>query len=418
MGKIRKITKIFVVAILTIILPFEMIFNGINKSIISKAEEVNDYEDSDIQDNSLEDDDYDFSITEDNDSFSEISVQSDTEEENSDNDYLLDAKSLYAYIKEHLCADKQNYIFLDEVQLVDGFERVVNSIYLQPNVDIYITGSNSHMLSGELATLLSGRYITIHIFPLSFSEFASVHEGYSLDVFKRYTDTSSFPYALQISDSFQLQVYLQDIFNTIVMRDVVMHNKIDNINTLMRLARFLADNIGNLNSSKRIADTLTSAGMKTNSHTIDTYLQYICDAFLFYPVRRFDVKGNELLRIGQKYYLADVGLRQTLLGRRVADRGRVLENVVYLELRRRGYQVFVGYVNGAEVDFVAQRNGSVEYYQVAESVIEPDTLERELSSLRAIKDHYPKYLLTLDNQPDVDHDGIHQTYVLDWMLKV
>ena len=335
-----------------------------------------------------------------------------------DNDYLLDAKSLYAYLKEHLCADMQNYIFLDEVQLVDGFERVVNSIYLQPNVDIYITGSNSHMLSGELATLLSGRYITIHIFPLSFSEFASVHEGYSLDVFKRYTDTSSFPYALQISDSFQLQVYLQDIFNTIVMRDVVMHNKIDNINTLMRLARFLADNIGNLNSSKRIADTLTSAGMKTNSHTIDTYLQYICDAFLFYPVRRFDVKGNELLRIGQKYYLADVGLRQTLLGRRVADRGRVLENVVYLELRRRGYQVFVGYVNGAEVDFVAQRNGSVEYYQVAESVIEPDTLERELSSLRAIKDHYPKYLLTLDNQPDVDHDGIHQTYVLDWMLKV
>ena len=338
--------------------------------------------------------------------------------EEMDNDYLLDAKSLYAYLKEHLCADNQNYIFLDEVQLVDGFERVVNSIYLQPNVDIYITGSNSHMLSGELATLLSGRYITIHIFPLSFSEFASVHEGYSLDVFKRYTDTSSFPYALQISDSFQLQVYLQDIFNTIVMRDVVMHNKIDNINTLMRLARFLADNIGNLNSSKRIADTLTSAGMKTNSHTIDTYLQYICDAFLFYPVRRFDVKGNELLRIGQKYYLADVGLRQTLLGRRVTDRGRVLENVVYLELRRRGYQVFVGYVNGAEVDFVAQRNGSVEYYQVAESVIEPDTLERELSSLRAIKDHYPKYLLTLDNQPDVDHDGIHQTYVLDWMLKV
>ena len=337
--------------------------------------------------------------------------------EDMDNEYLQDAKSLYAYIKEHLCVDKQNYIFLDEVQLVDGFERVVNSLYLLQNVDIYITGSNSHMLSGELATLLSGRYITIHVFPLSFSEFASVHEGYSLDVFKRYTETSSFPYALQISDSFQLQVYLQDIFNTIVMRDVVMHNKIDNINTLMRLARFLADNIGNLNSSKRIADTLTSVGMKTNSHTIDTYLQYICDAFLFYPVRRFDVKGNELLRIGQKYYLADVGLRQTLLGKRVADRGRVLENVVYLELRRRGYQVFVGYINGTEVDFVAQRNGSVEYYQVAESVIEQDTLERELSSLRAIKDHYPKYLLTLDNQPDVDHDGIHQTYVLDWMLK-
>lgn len=337
--------------------------------------------------------------------------------EDMDNDFLQDAKTLYAYIKEHLCADKQNYIFLDEVQLVEGFQRVVNSLYLQPNVDIYITGSNSHMLSGELATLLSGRYISIHVLPLSFAEFASVNKGYTVDVFNHYTETSSFPYALQITDSFQLQVYLQDIFNTIVMRDVVMHNKIDNINTLMRLARFLADNIGNLNSSKRIADTLTSSGMKTNSHTVDTYVQYLCDAFLFYPVRRFDVKGNELLRIGQKYYLADVGLRQTLLGRRAADRGRVLENVVYLELRRRGYQVFVGYVNGAEVDFVAQRNGSVEYYQVAESVIEPNTLKRELSALQTIKNHYPKYLLTLDNQPPVDYDGIHQIYVLEWMLQ-
>lgn len=337
--------------------------------------------------------------------------------EDMDNDFLQDAKTLYAYIKEHLCADKQNYIFLDEVQLVEGFQRVVNSLYLQPNVDIYITGSNSHMLSGELATLLSGRYISIHVLPLSFAEFASVNKGYTVDVFNHYTETSSFPYALQITDSFQLQVYLQDIFNTIVMRDVVMHNKIDNINMLMRLARFLADNIGNLNSSKRIADTLTSSGMKTNSHTVDTYVQYLCDAFLFYPVRRFDVKGNELLRIGQKYYLADVGLRQTLLGRRAADRGRVLENVVYLELRRRGYQVFVGYVNGAEVDFVAQRNGSVEYYQVAESVIEPNTLKRELSALQTIKNHYPKYLLTLDNQPPVDYDGIHQIYVLEWMLQ-
>ena len=334
-----------------------------------------------------------------------------------DNEPLLDAKALYAYIKERLSPDKQNYIFLDEVQLVDGFEKVVNSLYLRKNVDIYITGSNSHMLSGELATLLSGRYITIHVFPLSLAEYAGVHEGYSMDVYNSYSDTSSFPYALQIHDDHQRLTYLQDIYNTVIMRDVVSHNKVDNINTLVRLSRFLADNIGNLNSSKRIADTLTSSGMKTNSHTVDTYLQYLSEAYMFYPVRRFDIKGNEFLRIGQKYYIADVGLRHMLIGRKNIDHGRVLENIVYLELRRRGYELYVGSVNGKEVDFVAQRDGTTEYYQVAESVADEATLNRELESLLAIKDHYPKYLLTLDNRPQVDHDGIHQLYAVDWMLK-
>lgn len=334
-----------------------------------------------------------------------------------DNEPLKDATELYAYIKEHLVADKQNYIFLDEVQLVDEYEKVVNSLYLRKNVDIYLTGSNSHMLSGELATLLSGRYVTIHVFPLSLAEYASVHDGYSMDVYNNYTDTSSFPYALQIKDNRQLQMYLQDIYNTVIMRDVVQHNKIDNINMLVRLSRFLADNIGNLNSSKRIADTLTSAGSKTNSHTIDAYLRYLCEAYMFYPVRRYDIKGNDFLRIGQKYYIADIGLRHMLLGRRNIDRGRVLENVVYLELRRRGYEVYVGVVNGQEVDFVAQRDGATEYYQVAESVTDEVTLNRELGSLLAIKDHYPKYLLTLDNRPQVDHEGVHQLYAVDWMLK-
>lgn len=334
-----------------------------------------------------------------------------------DNEPLQDPKEFYAYVKDRLCADKQNYIFLDEVQLVEGFEKVVNSLYLRPNVDIYMTGSNSHMLSGELATLLSGRYVTIHVFPLSLAEYASVNEGYSLDVYNRYTGTSSLPYTLQINDEHQLHIYLQDIYNTVIMRDVVLHNKIDNINTLVRLSRFLADNIGNLNSSKRIADTLTSSGAKTNSHTVDTYLQYLCEAYMFYPIRRYDIKGNEFLRIGQKYYIADVGLRHMLIGRRNIDRGRVLENMVYLELRRRGYDVYVGYVNGNEVDFVAQRDGVTEYYQVAESVIGQETLKRELASLLAIRDHYTKYLLTLDNQPPVDHNGIHQLYAVDWLLK-
>lgn len=336
--------------------------------------------------------------------------------EDMDNERLLDAHELHTYIKERLADGQQTYIFLDEVQLVAGFERVVNSLYLRDNVDIYITGSNSQMLSGELATLLSGRFVTIHVMPLSFAEFASVHDGYPLDVYNLYTETTSFPYALHIGDKERLPVYMQDIYNTVMMRDVVMHNKIDNIAVLMRLSRFLADNIGNLTSVKRIADTLTSAGVKTNPHTVDTFLQYLCNAFLFYPVRRFDIRGNELLRIGQKYYLADVGLRNVLLGRRNADRGRVLENVVYLELLRRGYQVCVGTAGGGEVDFVCSRNNDIEYYQVSESVIHPDTLTRELASLKAVRDHYPKYLLTLDNQPPADYEGIRRKYVIDWLL--
>ena len=337
--------------------------------------------------------------------------------EDMDNERLLDAHTLHSYLTERIADGSQTYIFLDEVQLVPGFERVVNSLYLRDNVDIYITGSNSQMLSGELATLLSGRYVTIHILPLSFAEFASARPGYSQEVYNLYTETTSFPYALTIDDSDRLQVYMQDIYNTVMMRDVVLHNKIDNISVLMRLSRFLADNIGNLTTGKLIADTLTSAGMKTNSHTIDTYLQYLCNAYLYYPVKRYDIRGNELLRIGQKYYLADIGLRHTLISRRNADRGRVLENIVYLELLRRGYQVFVGMAGGGEVDFVSIRNRDIEYYQVSESVIHPDTLTRELTPLNAIRNHYPKYLLTLDNQPPVDYDGIHRLYAIDWLLK-
>lgn len=336
--------------------------------------------------------------------------------EDFDNEPLHDPAEFYNYVKNRLCTDRQNYVFLDEVQMVNDFEKVVNSLYLRPNVDIYLTGSNSHMLSGELATLLSGRYVTIHIFPLSLAEYASVNEGYSLDIYNSYTATSSFPYALQIKSEHQLNTYLQDIYNTVVMRDVVMHNKVDNINMLVLLSRFLADNIGNINSRKRIADTITSAGTKTNSHTVDTYLQYLCDAYIFYPVQRYDVKGNEFLRIGQKYYIADIGLRCMLIGRRNIDRERILENVVYLELRHRGYEVYIGIVNAKEIDFVAQRDGVTEYYQIAESVVEHDTLKRELASLLAIRDHYPKFLLTLDNQPPVDYDGIHQLYVVNWLL--
>ena len=333
------------------------------------------------------------------------------------NDQLLEAKTLYNYLKNRITSQQMYYIFLDEVQLVEGFERVVNSLYLLDNVDIYLTGSNSHMMSGELSTLLSGRYISIHVLPLSFSEFESVHKGYSLDVYNDYTDTTSFPYALHLTDSDLISVYLHDIYNTVVMRDVVLHNKIDNVPLLMRLSRFMADNIGNLTTAKRIADTLTSTGLKTNSHTIENYMRYLTESYLFYPVQRYNIQGGEILRIGQKYYLADVGLRGAITGKRDSDYGRVLENVVYLELLRRGYEVFAGVFNGSEVDFVCRRNGVTEYYQVSESVVQTETLQRELFSLKSIRNSFPKFLLTLDNRPVCYHEGIQQRYVVDWLME-
>jgi predicted AAA+ superfamily ATPase len=339
-----------------------------------------------------------------------------------DPDYrkLLSWEALYEYLKERLITDKMNYIILDEIQKVPEFERAVDGLYIRDNVDLYLTGSNAYMLSGEIATLLSGRYVEIPMLPLSFKEYVSAFGEPAADLPRKYRDylvNSSFPYTLEFAgDSKAIRDYLGGIYNTVILKDVVARKNIADVLMLESVIRFLFDNIGNLSSTKKIADTMTSAGRKIAVHTVETYLTALTDGFILYRAGRYDVKGKQYLKTGDKYYLADLGLRYYLLGSGGADQGRMLENVVFLELRRREYEVSVGKVGAAEVDFVAVKDGSPEYYQVALTVRDQTTLERELEPLDAISDHNPKYLITLDDDPPASYNGIRQVYALDWLL--
>lgn len=338
--------------------------------------------------------------------------------EDVDYEHLTNYKTLHSHIKTLLCSEKMNYIFLDEVQHVDDWQKCVDSLYIKPNCDVYITGSNAYLLSGELSTLISGRYVQIDMFPLSFKEYISAfNENVSPE--RRYDDylyNSSFPYVLELSKRKDIRAYLDGIYNSIILKDVVERKKISDVSILKSVISFMFDNIGNLCSTKSIADTLTSNGRKISVHTVENYLSALCDCFLLYKAERFDVKGKQYLKTGDKYYIADIGLRYYLLGKKSVDRGRILENVVYLELLRRGYEVHIGKVANGEVDFVVKNDDGTSYFQVAETAREKDTLERELKSLKAIKDHNPKYLLTLDIEPDSDYNGIKKLNALDWLL--
>jgi len=338
--------------------------------------------------------------------------------EDADNEYLMDRKVLYTHIKERLIKDKMNYIILDEIQHVDEWQRVVDSLFVKKNCDVYITGSNAYLLSGELATLLSGRYVEIKMLPLSFAEYASASND-KLDLSRKYSSylsNSSFPYALELNKPKDIRAYLDGIYTSVVLNDVVKRKKIADVSALESVIRFMFDNIGNISSSKSIADTLTSGGRKISTHTVDNYLEALCDSFILYKANRFDVKGKQNLKTGEKYYVADIGLRYYLLGSQKADMGRSLENVVYLELLRRGCDVRIGKVGNNEVDFVATNENGVAYFQVALTVRDENTLARELRPLDSISDHNPKYLLTLDVDPEISHNGIRQINALDWLL--
>ena len=341
--------------------------------------------------------------------------------EEGDYDEIETYKQLYSYVNEKIIPDKKMYIFIDEVQRVTDFQKAVDSLYVKKNCDVYITGSNACLLSGELATLLSGRYVEIKMLPLSFKEYASVFPGDTNyeRLYMNYVQNSAFPYALEISKPKDRRQYLQSIYDTIVLKDIVARKKFPDVAMLKSITRFMFDNIGNLCSTKKIADTMTSAGRKIAVHTVESYLTALTDCFILYQIGRYDVKGKQYLKTGDKYYSADIGLRYALLGTRRADMGSILENVVYLELARRGYEIYIGKVGKAEVDFIAIGEEGEEYYQVAYTVIDADgsTLRRELAPLLAIGDHNPKYLLTMDNTPFTSHNGIKQINVLDWLLK-
>lgn len=339
-----------------------------------------------------------------------------------DPDYhdIKDYMQLYRMIKEQLLTDKMNYIFLDEVQNIPEFQKAVDGLFIKKNCDVYITGSNAYLLSGELATLLAGRYVEIRMLPLSFKEYVSALGGVQdLQIkYRNYIQNGSFPYILQLNRKRDIHAYLEGIYTSIILKDVVARYRISDAGILDKIVRFMFDNIGNLCSATKIANTMTSAGRKVSAHTVDHYLTALVDSFILYRANRYDVKGKQYLMTGQKYYLCDMGLRYYLLGSRNMDMGHILENIVYLELLRRGYEVYVGKVGSAEIDFIAIGETGEEYYQVAQTVVSADgkVLERELASLEAVKDHNPKYLLTMDFAPPISHNGIKQLNVLDWLL--
>ena len=337
--------------------------------------------------------------------------------EDADYDFIKNYKDLYEYVKAKLISDKQNYVFLDEVQIVEDFQKACDSLYIKKNVDLYITGSNANLLSGELATLLSGRYVEIKMLPLSFEEYIS-YRGES-DLQQKYVDyitKSSFPYALNLENVKDIRAYLDGIYNTILIKDIATRKKISDISALDSVVRFMFDNIGNLCSSTKIANTMCSSGRNITVPTVESYLSALMEAFVLYKASRYDIKGKQRLSSGAKYYVSDIGLRYYLLGSKNADQGHILENIVYLELLRRGYEVYVGKVDNSEVDFIAINEKGEEYYQVAYTVMDEKVLERELKSLENIKDHNPKYLLTMDFTPYTSYNGIKQINALNWLL--
>ena len=335
---------------------------------------------------------------------------------------LLELDDFHDYVTSRLIPNKKVYLFFDEIQQVNGFQRVVDSFYINPHTDIYITGSNSTLLSGELATLLSGRYVEIKLQPFSLKEFREItnnNDNSNLsEIYRKYIETSSFPYVANLLDyPDSIYEYLEGIYNTILVKDIINRNQIRDVALLKKITDFVFDNIGLELSPKKIADTLTSNGQKISSITVENYLSALENSYIVYKVPRYNIKGKEHLKTLEKYYVCDAGLRQSILGKRSMDVGHILENVVFLELIRRGYKVYVGKIDSAEVDFVALNGDGITYIQVSASVRDSKTLERELRPLLNIKDSYPKLLLTLDDDPDGDYEGITRTNAIEWLLK-
>ena len=351
--------------------------------------------------------------------------------EDMDYEELTDYKKLYEYIKSKMIGDKRNYIFLDEIQHVDKFEKVVDSLFIKENTDLYITGSNAYFMSGELATLLSGRYIELKMLPLSFKEYYQAKLEYEkleqkenrisktlIQYYNEYIVNSSFPYTLQLdSDLKNIHEYLSGIYNSVLLKDIVARLKISDVMRLESVVKYIFDNISNLTSLSKIANTLTSMGRKTDAKTIEKYIRGLTDSLLVHEVSRYNIKGKEFLSTLSKYYVADLGLRQMILGNRNIDMGHILENVIYLELLRRKGNVYVGQFDKNEIDFVVINSNEIEYYQVALTVLDENTLKRELDAFKNIKDNYPKYLITLDDvMVNTDYDGIKVVNALEWLL--
>jgi predicted AAA+ superfamily ATPase len=333
-------------------------------------------------------------------------------------EHLRAYRALHDFLVAKLQMDRMTYIFIDEVGCCEDFEKAIDSIYIKKNTDVYITGSNADLLSGELATLLSGRYVEIKMLPFSFAEFYAASEiSDKTQAFETYRNVGSFPVVVtQLkSDSELADRYLEGIYNTILIKDVVTRKGISDVALLKNIVKFLCSSVGSPVSIANITDYINNSGRKITQKTVDKYVKALADSFLFYPIERYNIRGKNLLKTLGKFYIVDPGLRNHLLSAANVDVGHLVENIVYLELLRRGYRVNIGKIDEKEIDFVATKQNTKEYYQVALSALDERVHERELDPLRRVSDNYPKYLLTLDFITG-DSEGIQQVNLIDWLL--
>ena len=340
---------------------------------------------------------------------------------------LCDYKKLYAYIKDRLVADKITYIFLDEIQKVPSFEKVVDSLYVKPNIDIYITGSNAYMRSGDLATLLTGRYVEISMLPLSFSEYMQLSDKDKESAFADYIKYGGLPFVATMDRTDdKVDTYLEGIYNTVIVKDIEDRQKrqesnsdkrkINDIPLLKTIAKYLSSVIGSPVSLRGITNYLVSSGRKISANTVSNYVDALIESFIFYPAERFDIVGKQLLKANKKYYMVDLGIRNHILPRKYYDLGFSVENIVFFELLRRGCKVTIGKYQENEVDFVAEKRGEFTYIQVTADMVSESTFDREMKPLYAIQDNYEKIVLTLDKLTVGNYDGIKVVNVIDWLL--
>ena len=341
--------------------------------------------------------------------------------EDARNEPLLEWHALHDHIMSQLVPNKRNYIFIDEIQNVPEFEKAVDSLFIQDNVDLYITGSNAYFLSSEIATILTGRYIEIKVYPLSFTEYVSAFPDQPrMDVlFERYKTHGSLPQTVEIDKiggQAAVQTYLQGVYSTLIHTDIVARLGVEDFK-LDKVVRFVFDNIGNITSPQKIVNAIKSDGYEISRNTVEAYLQALVEGFVLYQADRFDIRGKEILKTLGKYYLVDLGLRNLLIHKEVDDAGHILENIVYFELLRRSESVWIGKNESKEIDFVVKTTASgIEYYQVAETMQGVETRQRELQAFNNITDNYPKYILTSDPGNHL-YNGIQQVNVIDWLLE-
>lgn len=338
-------------------------------------------------------------------------------------DQITSYREMHSHIQSRMKDLKGRfYLLLDEVQMIPSWEKVINAMLVDADVDITITGSNAYLLSAELSTLLSGRYVEIKMQPLSFKEYLDFYDQGTLhskqELFNQYIRFGGLPTIAQLIDRPEtIGPFLEGVYNTVLIKDVIDRNEIRDGALLEVILKFIASNVGNIVSTKKISDYLTSSGRKTTSETIDNYLKMLENAFIIHKVNRYDLKGKLFLKTLEKYYMVDIGIRNQLIGLRNTDYGHILENIVYLELIRRGYEVRIGKVGPLEVDFVATNTDEVLYVQVSATIIDESTLERELKPLKSISDNYPKIILTMDQTVFGDFDGIKVKNIIDFLLE-